>query len=290
MLRHLCYRLIRLDSNNKGRQMSDWALPERFEVGDGTVRWGSFGDGPPLVLLHGTPFSSFIWRDVVPVLARDHRVHVWDMLGFGQSTRTAPDVSLRQQAVIFVDLLEHWGVSAPQVVAHDVGGAVALRAALLHNVTFESLTLIDAATVSGWGSGGFFQTIHQHPAAFEALPAWASAALIDAKIRSGSHTGLRSEALASYTDQWAGTEGARAFYQQYAQGGEDNTDELQGLLHLLDIPVHVIWGADDSWLGVDYAQRLMTALPDHARFSLVDGAGHMVPEDQPGELLRLLST
>lgn len=269
--------------------MSDWSLPERFDVGDGTVRWGSFGDGRPLVLLHGTPFSSFIWRDIVPALARHYRVYVWDMLGFGQSSRTAPDVSLRQQAVIFGDLLEHWGVLNPRVVAHDVGGAVALRTTLIHDVKFESLTLIDAATVSGWGDGGFFQTVHQHPEVFEALPDWASAALIDAKIRSGSHVGLRAQALASYTGQWADAEGARAFYRQYAQGGEDNTDELQDRLRLLDIPLHVIWGADDSWLDLDYARRLVTALPGHARFSIVEGAGHMVPEDQPGELLRLLS-
>jgi pimeloyl-ACP methyl ester carboxylesterase len=268
--------------------MSDWSLPERFEVSGGTVRWNAFGDGPPLVLIHGTPFSSYIWRDVVPVLARDHRVYVWDMLGFGQSTRTASDVSLRRQATIFVALLEHWDVSSPRVVAHDVGGAVALRTALLHDVAFGSLTLIDAATVSGWGAGGFFQTIHQHPAVFEALPDWASAALIDAKVRSGSHLGLRAEALASYTGQWAGTEGAQGFYRQYAQGGEGNTDELQDRLGLLDIPLHVIWGAKDAWLGLDYAQRLVAALPDHARFSVVEGAGHMVPEDQPGELLRLL--
>lgn len=269
--------------------MTDWTLSEQFDVGDDTVRWGSFGDGPPLVLLHGTPFSSYIWRDIVPVLARDHRVYVWDMLGFGQSTRSAPDVSLRRQATIFVDLLKHWGVSTPQVVAHDVGGAVALRATLLHGVVFESLTLIDAATVSGWGAGGFFQTIHNHSEAFEALPDWASAALIDAKIRSGSHLGLRAEALASYTGQWAGAEGARAFYRQYAQGGEENTDELQDRLRLIDIPIHVIWGAQDAWLGVDYAERLVAALPDHARLSVIDGAGHMVPEDQPGKLLGLLS-
>lgn len=272
----------------RGLPVSVWTLPERFEVGDGTVRWNVLGDGPPLVLLHGTPFSSYIWRDIVPVLARHHRVYIWDMLGFGQSTRTAPDVSLRKQATIFVALLEHWGVSSPRVVAHDVGGAVALRATLLHDVTFESLTLIDAATVSGWGAGGFFQTIHQHPGVFASLPDWASAALIDAKIRSGSHLGLRAEALAAYTGQWAGVEGARAFYRQYAQGGEDDTDELQDRLRLLDIPLHVIWGEDDAWLDLDYARRLVTALPDHTRFSIIDGAGHMVPEDQPGELLRLL--
>src|SRR4029453_13116065 len=167
----------------KGQAMKDWSLPERFDVGDGTVRWNSVGEGPALVLMHGTPFSQYIWRALSPGFARDLRVYVGDMPGFGQSTRNAPDVSLRQQATIFVDLLEHWGVSAPRVVAHDVGGAVALRATLLHDVNFESLTLIDAATVSGWGAGGFFQTVHQHPEAFEALPDWAGPPLLDARSR-----------------------------------------------------------------------------------------------------------
>lgn len=268
--------------------MSHWALTERWNVGDGEVRWRAFGEGPPLVLLHGTPFSSFIWRDIVPVLARDHTVYVWDMLGFGLSTKDSPDLSLARQALIFVELLEHWNITTPRVVAHDVGGAVALRATLLHDAQYSSLTLINAASVRGWGAGGFFQTIHAHPDVFSALPDWASAALIESKIRTGSHLGLRQDALDSYRAQWAGPTGVRAFYQQYAQGGEENTDELQDLLPTLRIPIETIWGAHDQWLDMDYARRLMRVLPEHARLTVIEDAGHMVPEDQPGALLRAL--
>lgn len=269
--------------------MSTWTLPESWDVGDGEVRWGVFGDGEPLVLLHGTPFSSFIWRDIVPVLARDHTVYVWDMLGFGESSKTPDDLSLERQTSIFIDLLRHWNVDAPRVVAHDVGGTVALRALLLHEVAFGSLTLVNAASVTGWGSGDFFSTVKAHPEVFSALPAWASAALIEAKIRSGSHAGLRPEALRSYCEQWATPDGTRAFYRQYAQCGEEYTDGFQHLLPSSSVPVHVIWGADDEWMDLDYARRLVEVLPPSARFSIIEGAGHMVPEDRPGELLRLLT-
>jgi pimeloyl-ACP methyl ester carboxylesterase len=46
-----------------------------------------FGDGPPVVLVHGTPGRSVLWRKVVPVLAERHAVHVFDLLGFGESER-----------------------------------------------------------------------------------------------------------------------------------------------------------------------------------------------------------
>lgn len=269
--------------------MSTWTLPEAWDAGDGEVRWGVFGEGPPMVLLHGTPFSSYVWRDIAPALARDHSVYVWDMLGFGESSKDSRDLSLRRQASIFVELLAHWNLDAPRVVAHDVGGVVALRAHLLHGVNFRDLALINAATLSGWGTGGFFQAIHTHPEVFSALPDWASAALVESKIRSATQVGLRAGALAAYTNQWATPEGAQAFYRQYAQGGEEHTDEFQHLLPLLDLPLHVIWGAQDAWLPVSYASRLLDALPPSTRFSVVEGAGHLVPEDRPGELLRLLS-
>ena len=269
--------------------MTEWTLPEHWDTGDGVIRWCASGDGPAIVLLHGTPFSSYIWRDIAPVLARDHRVYVWDMLGFGESDKHAQDLSLRRQTSIFVDLLQHWGIESPRVVAHDVGGVVALRATLLHDVPFQSLTLVDAASMSGWSAGSFFQSVHAHPDVFSELPDWASDALIDAKIRSGSYMGLREEAHSTYVGQWATPEGRLAFYRQYAQGGEEHTAQLQDLFMSLTVPLHVIWGAEDRWLGLDYAHRLAKALPAHTRLSVIEGAGHMVPEDQPGALLGLLS-
>src|SRR3954471_919814 len=104
-------------------------LDRRFTFGGQSVAWGTFGDGPPLVLLHGTPFSSQVWRRIAPLAAARWRVHVFDLLGYGQSEqRDGQDVSPAVQNALFAALLQEWGLEQPEVLAHDFGGMTALRA------------------------------------------------------------------------------------------------------------------------------------------------------------------
>jgi len=72
-------------------------LTESFAVGDQEVRWGRWGDGPPLVLCHGTPWSSALWAPIADALTAEHTVYLWDMLGYGASTMADGDVSLAVQ-------------------------------------------------------------------------------------------------------------------------------------------------------------------------------------------------
>ena len=75
--------------------MDVWTLGREYGSSHGTVRYGIFGEGPPLVLVHGTPFSSYVWRKVVPALAETSTVYAIDLLGYGSSEkREVQDVSL----------------------------------------------------------------------------------------------------------------------------------------------------------------------------------------------------
>lgn len=69
---------------------------------------------------------------MVPLLAREHTVHVWDLLGFGGS-RTAPGAtpSIARQARTLAELTEHWGLAEPTLVGHDIGGGIVARAHLV---------------------------------------------------------------------------------------------------------------------------------------------------------------
>jgi len=51
-----------------------WALPRRLEVAGGEIAWDVFGSGSPVVLVHGTPSWSYIWRNVAPALSRSFTV------------------------------------------------------------------------------------------------------------------------------------------------------------------------------------------------------------------------
>ena len=268
--------------------MIDWQVGEEFTTADGVVRWASFGSGEPMVLLHGTPFSSFIWRDIALALAKARRVYVWDMLGFGQSDKNeGQDVSLGAQGRIFAALLEHWGLSQPSVVAHDVGGVVALRAAIIEAATFHDLTLLNAVGVPGWSNGAFFRTVKTNPDLFAQLPADAHEALVASKIRDSSHLGLRPAVLDGLLDPWRGEDGQAAFYRQYGQADEADCEEFQEQLGDLSIPMRILWGRKDRWLSTDYAERLRSRLPD-AEFAWIEQSGHIVQEDAPAQLLGYL--
>jgi pimeloyl-ACP methyl ester carboxylesterase len=97
-----------------------------------------FGYGPPLILVHGTPSRSYIWRNVAMRLADRFTVYVYDLLGFGQSERKVGlDVSISGQSRLLAELVDAWELEAPSVAGHDIGGAIALRAHLLEDVPFE---------------------------------------------------------------------------------------------------------------------------------------------------------
>ena len=165
-------------------------LDRSFAWQDNEIRWARRGAGPPVVFCHGTPWSSALWAPIADALAAEFTVHLWDMVGFGQSTMAVgQDVSLATQARLFADLLIEWGLAPPHVVAHDIGGAVALRAHLLHGAAYRSLALVDVVALRPWGSE-FFRLVAEHEQVFAALPAPLHEALVRAYIAGAAHRPL----------------------------------------------------------------------------------------------------
>ncbi|MFI6026132.1 alpha/beta fold hydrolase [Amycolatopsis magusensis] len=262
-------------------------LSERFGSSSGEVRWTSVGAGPPLVLLHGTPFSAFVWRRFAETLGEWWRVYLWDMPGYGGSAKfDGQDVSLAAQGRVFAELLAHWDLERPAVVAHDFGGAVALRAHLLHGRAYERLAVVDPVALAPWGSP-FFRLVRENAAVFEQLPPFLHEALVREYVNSASSPGLHPDVLARLVEPWLGEAGQPAFYRQIAQADQRHTDEVQPRYPELDLPFLVCWGADDQWIPAARATELAGLVPG-ARLRLIEGAGHLVQEDNPTALLGAL--
>lgn len=56
-----------------------WSLGRRARTRRGEIAWDCLGEGPPVVLTHGTPSRSLVWREIAPKLAETHEVYVWDL-------------------------------------------------------------------------------------------------------------------------------------------------------------------------------------------------------------------
>jgi len=256
-----------------------WQTPDSFVFEGHTIRWGSLGEGPPLVLMHGTPFWSHEWSRLAPLLAQERKVYFFDMLGYGNSDRPDGDVSLGIQNRIFAALAAHWDLSEPDIVAHDFGGATALRAHLIDGVDYNSLTLIDPVAIRPWGSP-LVQHVKHHEAAFAGMPGYMHEAILPAYLQSAIKREATAEVLAPYADQWIGGIRQASFYRQIAQMDQCYTDEVQDRYGEIRCPVQILWGEDDEWIPIDRGRELHAMIPG-SDFIPVSGAGHLMQEDAP---------
>src|ERR1700676_1159851 len=85
------------------------------------------GAGPPVVLLHGFPETSFAWRFQIPTLAPHYRVIAPDLRGYGETDKPSKGYDKRTMANDIVELLKTLGVGRVALVGHDRGARVATR-------------------------------------------------------------------------------------------------------------------------------------------------------------------
>jgi len=258
-------------------------MTERWESGDGEIAYEIVGDGPPVVLVHGTPSSSYLWRHVARDLSAIRTVHVYDLLGYGQSEqRDGQDVSLGAQTRILAGLLDHWGLEEPEIVGHDFGGAITLRTHLLEQRPFAKIALLDPVALRPWGSP-FFKLVRENVDVFVQIPAAIHEAIVAAYLRGAFYRALSDEELAPYVEPWLGAEGQRAFYRQIQQADERFTAEVESLYGTIRAPVLILWGADDAWIPPETGERLQSAIPG-ATLRRIEAAGHFLQEDNPRDV------
>lgn len=264
-------------------------------IGGSRIAYGVYGQGHPVVLLHGTPSSSLIWRDVVPkLISAGLKVHVYDLLGFGLSERPwdpSVDTSMTGQVVVLEKLMRHWDLKSTHVVAHDIGGGIAQRLAVFSPDLIRSLTLIDVVSFDSYPSP---RTREQMAQGLEKLAKRADGDhrthfrewLLSAVVRKDK---FAASSLDSFLDYISGPVGQPSLFEhQVRHYDPKHTMEVAPRLgELADMPVQLIWGADDAWQVLDWAHRLNEAIPN-SKLEVLEECGHFSPEDQPKKISDLL--
>jgi pimeloyl-ACP methyl ester carboxylesterase len=266
-----------------------WKLDETVDTSAGGVAADRVGEGPALVLAHGWPWSSFSWHRVIPELSKQYRVHWYDMPGYGRSDKRAEQqTSLDIQGQVFCEMIAHWGLDRPMVVAHDFGGATTLRAHLLHGCEFSRYVLMNVVAMRPWGSE-FFDHVGRHVDAFLGLPPHIHKAVVEAYIRGAIINEIDGEDLEKLVAPWLSEDGRGSFYRQFAQADERYTAEVEPSFGKIRCPVKIIWGEDDPWIPLDRGKALHELVPQ-ASFETLQGVGHLPQLEAPDRLLERLNS
>jgi len=258
-------------------------LEERFaEVKGVRMRYFVGGDGPPLLLVHGLGGAASNWTELVPLLARRHRLLVPDLPGHGRSTALPAVAGLEPFADRVALVAEHEGLLPAPVVGHSLGGMVVLRLALRRPADVQALILAGAAGLSTgglWGRQLLSVVTSVRPGRLAArYRGWVSRSpllrrLVFGFVSVADPVGLTDEAVEGFlAAQLLHTDVDGAWQ---ALRADDPRRELEAI----DCPVLVLWGAEDVQLPLDDAFEYTRRL--RARLRVIPGCGHLLIGERP---------
>ena len=265
----------------------EWNLRRCLTLSSTEVAYDVLGFGPPLVLVHGTPSNSSIWRNVALRLADRFSVYSYDLPGFGQSERKEGlDVSISNQARVLAELVEALDLDAPSIAGHDIGGATVLRAHLVEGVPFDCIALIDSVALRPWITPTT-RHVKAHLDVYETMPTETFEAIVASHLRTATYHPMDELTIEAYLDQWKGESGQKLYLQKDDQLDEVDTAGFEPLLPSISVPVRIVWGENDAWLPPDMAERLHDLIPN-SDLILLPETGHFAMEDSPQEVAATL--
>lgn len=268
---------------------------ETIEIHGQPVTYHRFGEGPPVLLLHGITSSSRTWKAVTPRLAERYTVIAPDLLGHGRSAKPQGDYSIGGYASGVRDLLVALDLPRVTVVGHSLGGGVAMQFGYQFPQRVERLVLVD--------SGGIGREVSLAlraaalPGSELVLPLLFTPTLHDALFglrRALAGVGLEpnadvrgvAEGFASLTR----ADARRAFLDTVRSVIDPSGQRVSARDRLYltsDIPSLIVWGENDRIIPVEHARVAHELMPG-SRLEIFAGAGHFPFNDDPERFAGLL--
>jgi len=255
----------------------------------GDIAYVRKGQGPPVLLLHGIPSSSYLWRDVIDPLSTTFDVLAPDLLGYGDSDkRLDADLSIAAQARYMVAFLETLGVHQAAVIGHDIGGGVAQLMAVDEPQRVARLILIDSAVDNNWPVPVIARLKE---------PAW-DQIMVNIDMRKGLREGLETgvvtagrvtdEVVDEWTRPFQDLGGRRAYLR--AARALNNRDLISRSKHIEEIetPTLILWGANDAFLEPRWAEALQRKFRN-STVEIIDPGGHFLPLDRPDAVVEAVT-
>ena len=249
---------------------------------------GSRGSGEPIVLIHGFPTSSHLWRDVVPLLPSGRRVVVLDLLGYGRSDRPMErDLSIKGHADRVIALLDALRIQYAAIVGHDLGGGIAQYLAVRHPTRVERLCLIDSVGFDEWPTRQIRMAKATLPLTRHLPTTWILTALRSELERGYSQEARGARSIDIYIRPFCSPEGRDVLVEHLEALEPEETVALGPRLGEIMAPTAVITGAHDPFLASHVARQLHEAIP-HSTLDVIPDVRHFTPEESPDAISTIM--
>lgn len=253
--------------------------------------------GTPILMVHGIPTNSRLWRNVQAGLKDDYSTCAMDMIGYGQSDMPIDDLkyTFANQAEAVKGVIEGLGVKGKVVlVGHDHGGGVCQVFASKYCDHISRLVLVNPVAFDYWPvlEVEAFNALVGAPDETLQMAMGQAAASFPGLLRTGTYgksTFTDQNVKVNYLQFWARGPGLTGFKSLVKACSEPSNKETMEVDHSkITCPTMVCWGVHDAWMPVESAKRLKKAITGPVRLEWIDQAGHYVQEDRPDKLAELI--
>jgi haloalkane dehalogenase len=264
---------------------------QRIEIDGLTLGYRELGAGAPVLLLHGWPTSSWLWRDVMEPISRSNRVIALDLPGFGASDKPLDQhYGFRYFDGVLDGFLAALEIERLSLAVHDLGGPVGVHWVIQNQARVERLALLNTLLYpqTSWAVKVFVAAC--------TLPLARGWITSPAGIRFAMRLGVNEKSLIEgstlegYQAPFESKEARRALAATGRDLGVGGLKRIEAALPNLRIPVRIIYGEDDRILP-DVAKTMTRVSEDvgGAEITGLADVGHFCQEERGTEIGELLA-
>lgn len=272
------------------------SLPEMYTMKQVTVDGGNIsyideGEGMPIVLVHGIPTSSFLWRKMIGNLAVRGRVIAPDLPGFGFSNPPVNgDYSISNYARLLGDFLDALSIAEGVLICHDFGGPITVMYALRHPERYQRLIILDTFLHTDLPDWGLFYKVAKIWPIGEVIMGIAGQTITGFGLKAGviNKSMITKEVVQRYYMPGGNADKVKATYL-----GTLRTDYHKDLkfiennLKSIDKPTLIIWGENDVFIPLSLAERIHQDI-EGSKMEIIPNCGHFLQEDESKEVTNII--
>ena len=273
---------------------------EHYEVIDGIrLHYVDEGSGPPILLVHGQPTWSYLYRKMIrPLVAAGYRCIAPDLMGFGLSDKPTDEsaYTLGRHVELVTGLVEKLQLAGVTIVGQDWGGPVGLRYAIDHQDNVRSLVILNTRVkitpvpllfTFVFRNGGFSSFLVRRLDLFRKIifrRGW--------PFRRPLEAGVMEQYKMPHPT--AASRAGIAAFPKMIPGNDRHPNaayisQIDSVLRNWDVPVLVMFSDGDIAFKPTEGQRIAEMVPD-GRFQVVRNAGHYLQEDAGEEIAQRMVT
>ncbi|MEE9164406.1 MAG: alpha/beta fold hydrolase [Thermoplasmata archaeon] len=253
------------------------------------------GSGPPVLMVHGQPTSSYLYRKMIPPLVdAGYRVVAPDLMGFGLSDKPTDEkvYTLKRHVAQMTALVDNLGLEGVTTVGQDWGGPISLRYAIEHRENIRALVILNTLVRSirkiPWSAGLFFFLFAS--GSFSSFLTRRLDLFRRLAFSRGFFRPLPPDVLAEYRrpHPTAALRAGIAAFPKMVPTTLDHPnaayiDQIEETLRSWEVPVLVAFSDKDVLFRVREGRRIADMVPN-GRFYRVRDAGHYLQEDAGEEI------